>query len=158
MGRKEIAELLANSTYKCQRCSCEFKPRRRCDKFCSRACGDVVRTRRYRNTPKGKEQVKRQNDSRFEYKRAWAQAQPSYYHLARCREYQARKKGLTPKLSSIERMMMQNYYEDAAKLSAQTGVPHEVDHIIPLVKGGWHHPFNLRVVTRDVNRSKGARV
>jgi|LauGreDrversion4_2_1035121.scaffolds.fasta_scaffold136276_2 hypothetical protein len=158
MNRKEISQLLANSTFVCQNCSCEFTPTRRTSKFCSRACGDVVRKRKYRKTDKGKEQLKSENLKRVESKREWARSQPSYVHLARCRKYQCQKQSLTPNLSTIELMMIQNYYEDAALLSKQTGIPHEVDHIIPLSKCGWHHPFNLRVVTRDVNRSKGARI
>jgi len=30
-----------------------------------------------------------------------------------------------------------------------------IDHIVPLVRGGKHHPDNAHVVTRDVNRMKG---
>ena len=158
MNRKQVSQLLANSTFVCQNCSCEFTPTRQTSKFCSRACGDVIRKRRYRETEKGKEQLRQENSRRLESKREWSRAQPPHLHLARCRKYQSQKKGLTPKLSSIELMMLNNYYENAALLSKQTGIPHEVDHIIPLSKGGWHHPFNLRVVTRDVNRSKGARI
>lgn len=33
----------------------------------------------------------------------------------------------------------------------------EIDHIIPLSKGGSNTPDNLRVVTRKKNRSKGAK-
>lgn len=35
---------------------------------------------------------------------------------------------------------------------------YEVDHIIPISKGGPHHPSNLRVITRQENRKKSAKM
>lgn len=48
-------------------------------------------------------------------------------------------------------------YEQAAQLTATTGIEHEVDHIIPLqgeTVCGFHCPENLRIVTRNENRRK----
>jgi 5-methylcytosine-specific restriction endonuclease McrA len=42
-------------------------------------------------------------------------------------------------------------------LSSILGIPHEVDHIIPLAKGGLHHPSNLQVIPASVNRRKSAK-
>jgi hypothetical protein len=48
-------------------------------------------------------------------------------------------------------------YEGARRISRELGIPHEVDHIIPL-KGinvcGLHVEYNLRVVPASVNRRK----
>jgi 5-methylcytosine-specific restriction endonuclease McrA len=33
-----------------------------------------------------------------------------------------------------------------------------VDHVIPLAKGGWHHPDNLQVISARENVRKGAKV
>lgn len=52
-------------------------------------------------------------------------------------------------------------YAEALCLTAATGIPHEVDHIIPLqsdVVCGLHCEMNLRVVTRAINRSKSNRL
>lgn len=34
---------------------------------------------------------------------------------------------------------------------------HEVDHIVPLSLGGWHHEDNLQYLTTEQNRSKSNR-
>lgn len=156
MNRKQIADLLSTSVYVCQYCSNEYRPKRRTSKYCSRACGDVTRKRKYRSTERGKEQVRAENKRRLAYKRDWARSQPSWKRLDHCRR---RLNAIAKiKLSSIELLMVRNYYQQAAELTKSTGIPHEVDHIIPLSRGGPHHPCNLRVVTRDENRRKGARI
>jgi hypothetical protein len=52
-------------------------------------------------------------------------------------------------------------YADAARITKETGVPHEVDHIYPL-KGrdgsrGLHTHENLRILPARANRAKGNR-
>lgn len=61
-------------------------------------------------------------------------------------------------LTEGERLFLMSYYEQAQELTTTTGVKHEVDHIIPLVKGGLHAPWNLQVLTQFDNRSKGGRL
>lgn len=47
-------------------------------------------------------------------------------------------------------------HAEANALSGATGIRHEVDHIIPLAHGGWHHHLNLQVLPISVNRKKQA--
>jgi 5-methylcytosine-specific restriction endonuclease McrA len=49
-------------------------------------------------------------------------------------------------------------YAECRRLSEETGIPHEVDHIIPIAKGGLHHQDNLQILTRFQNRSKGDQI
>ena len=61
-------------------------------------------------------------------------------------------------VSSIERMMIRNYYKRAQRLTRETGAPHHVDHIIPTSKGGPHLPWNLQILTARENALKGDRI
>jgi len=46
-------------------------------------------------------------------------------------------------------------YAECRRISQETGIPHEVDHIIPISKGGLHHQDNLQILTLFENRQKG---
>lgn len=50
------------------------------------------------------------------------------------------------------------FYEEAKRLTLFTGIKHEVDHIIPVSKGGLHHHNNLQVLPWMQNRAKGAKI
>lgn len=54
--------------------------------------------------------------------------------------------------------IIKKIYEECRRLSAETGIPHEVDHIIPIAKGGLHHQDNLQILTVTENRKKGAKI
>lgn len=47
------------------------------------------------------------------------------------------------------------FYAEARRRSQAGRRKWEVDHIIPLSKGGLHEPGNLQVITRKANRDKG---
>lgn len=49
---------------------------------------------------------------------------------------------------------IKDFYIEAKRLSIETGIPHEVDHIVPISKGGKHHEKNLQILTREENRRK----
>lgn len=76
-------------------------------------------------------------------------------YLAKWWERHCLKRKATPKWAN--RKAMHAFYAEAKRLTDETGIPHEVDHIIPL-KGervcGLHVENNLRVTTLAINRKK----
>ena len=56
----------------------------------------------------------------------------------------------------IDRNIERALFEDASKLTKETGVDHHVDHIIPIKHGGWHHHENMQILPGPVNLSKSS--
>lgn len=90
-------------------------------------------------------------------------------HLRRA-EYQRNKQGYIARayqrLKNIESLTpinackktIQKFYDDAKRLTEETGIKHEVDHIIPISRGGLHHQDNLQILTWIENRKKGNKI
>lgn len=92
-----------------------------------------------------------------EYRRKYAKNNPAKVRA----KVIARKRNLkeaTPGwLTDAQWREMNAKYMEARKVTQETGVPHDVDHIVPL-KGktvcGLHVPWNLRVLEASVNRGR----
>lgn len=71
---------------------------------------------------------------------------------------QKRIKKATPAWTDLN--AVKQFYIEAQRLTKETGIPHEVDHIIP-IKGklvsGLHVPANLQILTEKENQTKNAR-
>lgn len=53
------------------------------------------------------------------------------------------------------------FYVESERLTLETGIPHEVDHVIPILGKtvcGLHVHFNLQVLTKAANRAKSNRL
>jgi hypothetical protein len=55
----------------------------------------------------------------------------------------------------LHRGVEQWHYSQAKKLTKATGILHQVDHIIPIAAGGWHHHLNMQVLPCNINHAKG---
>lgn len=88
------------------------------------------------------------------YWREWRKANPGKC-LSYTRVRQTRKRNACP--SWVDQAQLMAIYEECARITAETGVEHHVDHTVPLAgKGvcGLHVPWNLQIITADANRKK----
>lgn len=77
----------------------------------------------------------------------------------RTRRYQIAKKRAVP--GWADRRAMAEIYAEARRLTGETGIRHEVDHIVPITSDvvcGLHWEGNLRVIPMSANRSKSNRL
>ena len=77
---------------------------------------------------------------------------------ARYAKRRALKKKASVNLTPDEKLLIQELYIQCKLISESTGIEHHVDHIIPISKGGLHHPSNLQILTAFENLSKGAKI
>lgn len=74
----------------------------------------------------------------------------------------ARRAGLkkaTPKWA--DRQKIKNIYKECILITQETGIKHEVDHIIPLcgkLVSGLHVDWNLQIIKASDNRTKSNKV
>ena len=79
------------------------------------------------------------------------------------RSTDSRSTNLCPNLKLLatppwaDKKKIREIYSERSRLTEQTGIPHEVDHIIPL-RGknvcGLHVETNLQILTRQHNKNK----
>ncbi len=110
---------------------------------------------RYRRTPACRKVVaKAVRAWQRRHPEAWRAARAAAQSIRRASQLSATPDWLTPE----QRREMKAFYSEAAERTRKTGVPHEVDHIVPLQgKGvrGLHVPWNLQVITAKDNLKKG---
>lgn len=83
---------------------------------------------------------------------------PEYNRFRRSMRRAAEKQA-TPIWADMDAMLA--FYTEAVRLTHQTGIPHEVDHIYPLksdIMCGLHCHTNLQVVPKIYNRKKKNRL
>jgi len=75
-----------------------------------------------------------------------------------CMKYKAIKLGTSVNNTKEENYLIECVYAFSSFKQLTTGIPQHVDHIMPLSKGGLHHPSNLQILTAIANMSKGAKI
>jgi hypothetical protein len=68
-----------------------------------------------------------------------------------------KKKNQSPLLTENQKKIIECFYIQAERLTKRFGFNFEVDHILPISKGGNHHPSNLQVLPMKINRAKGCK-
>ena len=77
-------------------------------------------------------------------------------NAAKSAAYRAKKLEQTP--DDVDYDAIQAIYQRCRELSEETGIPHHVDHIHPISKGGLHHQDNLQILTAHDNWVKGSKM
>jgi 5-methylcytosine-specific restriction endonuclease McrA len=109
----------------------------------------------YRTKEKHAENRERRRETIRENNKRYAQTQNG--KIASCvsaSNRRARVRNQLPETADFEQI--KQIYAECRRISNETGIPHEVDHIIPIAKGGLHHQDNLQIITKEENRRKGA--
>lgn len=86
-------------------------------------------------------------------------------HAARVKackiKYETKRESATPKwVTDSDMLAMNDIYKEARRLTRETGIRHQVDHIIPIngeKVSGLHVPQNLQILTQAENVSKSNR-
>ena len=89
--------------------------------------------------------------------KAYVKANPALVTAYKAKRRAAARNATPPWLTEQHLSEIRSFYEEAATLTGETGIQHEVDHIIPLRAGnasGLHVPWNLRVLSRDNNNRR----
>jgi 5-methylcytosine-specific restriction endonuclease McrA len=71
--------------------------------------------------------------------------------LANTRKRQLTTRGCIPEDANLNNIKM---FYTVAKQMSESGCKYEVDHIIPISRGGLHHENNLQILPEHINRQK----
>lgn len=111
-----------------------------------------------RNGPTGKPRARPKQVSTFDrraYRRMWGQS-----NRAKLREYDHRRRArekVGQGFTSADVLRLLDQQENRCFYCAASLAGYEVDHRIPLSRGGTNSPDNIVVACRGCNRSKGAK-
>jgi len=104
------------------------------------------RAEKYRAKPESKQKIR-------DYSKSWSKNNHEHYiSLIKSRTLK-KKNQLHPEHDKSIEMGLR---KRCKQLKLETGCKHDVDHIIPIAAGGWHHHANLQILPFDENQKKKA--
>ena len=119
---------------------------------------------KYRSIPENKEKIalskrkyKLENKEKISIWRANYRVENQPKLNARGAKYRSKKLGATVCMTKEDKAKIAELYEIARNATKLFGYGWEVDHIVPLNKGGLHKLSNLQVVPGSWNSAKGDR-
>lgn len=96
-------------------------------------------------------------DKIAERDKRYARKKPEKLRAIKSRRKKKVKTATPTWLTKEQLLEIESFYKKAILLEKETGIPHQVDHIIP-IQGktvcGLHVPWNLQVLTQKENRQK----
>lgn len=129
------------------------------DKRAARRADYRKHTERYKQN--AKELYEKNKERRMQQSRDWKKNNPDAAALmsrvASSKRNAKKKKATPPWLTKEHLEEIKSIYSEAVRLTAETGVPHEVDHIVPLsgkTVSGLHVPWNLRAIPAQENNRR----
>jgi hypothetical protein len=75
-----------------------------------------------------------------------------------CRRRRCRERNASIRLTANETQKILILERTRLELQKETGGEYHIDHILPIVHGGIHHPMNLRILEGRENESKQAKL
>jgi 5-methylcytosine-specific restriction endonuclease McrA len=96
-------------------------------------------------------------DKATENSKRYAKENPGWKAAHCAKRRSCKLKALPAWLTQEELDKIEGFYQKAKRLFKETGIPHHVDHIIPLqgkYVSGLHVPWNLQILTASENSKK----
>jgi len=89
--------------------------------------------------------------------KAWRERNPERVAEKR-RRRRCRKRNASIHLTANETQQLLILERTRQELQRETGREYHIDHVLPIVHGGIHHPVNLRILEGEENLSKNAKL
>lgn len=129
------------------------------DKRAARRADYRRHTERYKKN--ARDLYEKNKDKRLQQSREWKKNNPEaaalMSRMASSKRNAKKKMATPPWLTDDQLALIRSIYEEAIRLTKETGTPYEVDHIVPLsgkTVSGLHVPWNLRAIPAQENNRR----